>query len=136
MKNSHFISHFGKSIVRNFNFGDAWGTSSTTELRICVMFLKILLIDIHRCDVYCSYIAFSLWKSLHVNIGNEDDFFGKLMDLEEGHADGSYNSFICHPNNQLIYTAVVMSPGETVICFAFLFQVELLLLLILLLQNF
>ncbi len=27
--------------------------------------------------------------------------------------------YICHSNNQLIYTAVVVSPGETVICFDF-----------------
>ncbi len=40
--------------------------------------------------------------------------------------------YICHSNNQLIYTAVVVSPGETVICFDLFFLVELLILLLLL----
>lgn len=63
---------------------------------------------------------------------------GRLVHSEErGTWMGIIIPYICHSNNQLIYTAVVVSPGETVICFAFFFfffQVEL--LLILLLRNF
>lgn len=61
------------------------------------------------------YYDVSLRKSLHVNTGSlgEKERKGTLM--------GIMILYICRSNNQLIYTAVVVSPGETVICFDLFF---------------
>lgn len=58
-----------------------------------------------------------------MNTGSKDEFMekGDWSIQRRGTWMGIIIPYICHSNNQLIYTAVVVSPGETVICFAFVF---------------